>query len=89
MKPCPRITRSPCGCLHPAHGPARDMGGEVVNAVAIQVSAGAVIVLGRSWVITSSEDLGGAKRAPASRAFVIARKTRSDVSFMTGANVSS
>jgi hypothetical protein len=41
---------------------AGDVGGEEVDTVPIEVAPGAVVVLGRSRVGMSSEDLGVAKR---------------------------
>jgi hypothetical protein len=45
------------------HPPARrldagDVGGEEVDSVAVEVAAGAVVVLGGSWVGVTREDLG-------------------------------
>ena len=36
---------------------AGDVGGEEVDAVAVEVAAGAVVVLGRAWVGVPGEDL--------------------------------
>jgi hypothetical protein len=51
---------------------AGDKGRQEMDAVAIQVASGAVVVLGRSWVGMSSKDLGVAGGTPASKALVIA-----------------
>ena len=37
---------------------AGDVGGEEVHAVAVEVAAGAVVVLGCAWVGVASQDLG-------------------------------
>jgi len=42
--------------------PARDVGGEEVNAVAVAVAAGAVVVLGGAGVGMPGQDLGIAQR---------------------------
>ena len=41
---------------------AGDVGGEEVDAVAVEVAAGAVVVLGGSWVGMAGEDLRVAER---------------------------
>ncbi len=56
------------GCLR-----AGDVGGEEVDAVAVEVAAGAVVVLGGAGVGVSGEDLGVAERyADVERALVMA-----------------
>ena len=51
---------------------ARDVGGEELNAVAVEVAAGAVVVLGGAGVGMPGQDLGIAQRHAASRALVMA-----------------
>ena len=51
---------------------ASDVGGEEVDAVAVQVAAGAVVVLGRARIRMPGEDLGVAERDAGVQALVIA-----------------
>jgi hypothetical protein len=51
---------------------ACDVGGEEVDAVAVEVAACAVVVLGGAGVGVSRQDLSISERTPASRALVIA-----------------
>jgi hypothetical protein len=45
----------------PCRSDASDVGGEEVDSVAVEVAAGAVVVLGGSWVGVTREDLGVAE----------------------------
>src|SRR4051794_28936451 len=49
-----------------------DVGVEEVDAVAVEVAVGAVVVLGGAWAGVSGEDLTVAEGTPASRALVMA-----------------
>ncbi len=51
---------------------AGDVGGEEVDAVAVEVAAGSVVVFGGSWVAWRSRIWASRRGTPASRALVIA-----------------
>jgi hypothetical protein len=51
---------------------AGDVGGEEVDAVSVEVAAGAVVMLGRAGVGVAGEDLGVAQRNAGAQALVIA-----------------